>query len=62
MRSPARSSCASAALAAALMALITGMGTDYPADAGPAISALARLPSARGGYMSSWTICRGFSL
>ena len=42
MRSPARSSCASAALAAALMALITGMGTDYPADAGPAISALAR--------------------
>jgi hypothetical protein len=46
MRLPAPSSCASAVLpagmAAALMALTTGMGTDYRADAGPAISALAR--------------------
>lgn len=31
-----------AGLAATAMALRTGMGTDYPADAGPAVSALAR--------------------
>src|SRR3954453_7789960 len=42
MRSPGRFSFASAALLAALMALATGIGTDYPMDAGPAISALAR--------------------
>jgi hypothetical protein len=42
MHSPGRFSFASAALLAALMALATGIGTDYPMDAGPAISALAR--------------------
>ena len=31
-----------AATATVLMALTTGLGTDYPADAGPAVSALAR--------------------
>jgi hypothetical protein len=40
MRSPGRSFFASAALAVVLAAL-TGLGTDYPGDAGPAIASLA---------------------